>query len=275
MDSNVQLDFATLALKGKRYQEAENIYRELAVKENSVEAWLGIGVCALYQIAEGKTIDEVIFCVQKAKSNSPELSSELDNQLMFHSTIVINTFSQIIQSAAEKHQKAKSAAKTGAIIAGVSFLAGMNSKSAFGTITSLAGTGAGVGVAVEALNKMDDYKTLISFVLSKCREIHNSVCNYVDNSTSEFETFVTEIGNNIDFIKTQLAIIEGGTKAIKDISILSDEDIKRLSYLENLPFLKQLKGEVMKERGDIMAKYDLSISERAKISAELKKNPRH
>jgi hypothetical protein len=54
MENNTQLDFATLALKGKRYQEAENIYMQLANNNNSCEAWLGIGVCKLYQLTEGK-----------------------------------------------------------------------------------------------------------------------------------------------------------------------------------------------------------------------------
>ena len=41
--------------------------------------------------------------------------------------------------------EAKKAAQAGALIAGVSLIAGANSNRAFGTIASLAGTGAGVG----------------------------------------------------------------------------------------------------------------------------------
>jgi hypothetical protein len=37
MENNAQLDFATLALKGRRYQEAENIYMQLATNNNSSE----------------------------------------------------------------------------------------------------------------------------------------------------------------------------------------------------------------------------------------------
>ena len=103
MENNAQLDFATLALKGRRYQEAENIYMQLATNNNSSEAWLGIGVCKLYQLTEGKTMDEVIFCFNKARNISPELTTELNNQLIMHTMVVLKTYAQIIEAAAIKH----------------------------------------------------------------------------------------------------------------------------------------------------------------------------
>lgn len=209
MDNNTQLDFATLALKGKRYQEAENIYMQLATNNNSSEAWLGIGVCKLYQLTEGKTMDEVIFCFNKAKNITPELTTELDNQLMMHTMVVLKTYAQIIEAAATKHQAAKKAAQTGALIAGLSFVAGMNSTKAFSTVASLAGTGAGVGVAVESLNAMNDYNILIKHVLNKCNEAYSGVSSIVNKQTDEYQQF----DNNV---KSIVNYVEGALKSVSN-----------------------------------------------------------
>ena len=78
-NNNVQMDLATMALKGKRYNEAESIYMQIATQNNSSEAWVGMGICKLYQLADGRTMDEVIFCLNKAKHLNPEISMEIEN----------------------------------------------------------------------------------------------------------------------------------------------------------------------------------------------------
>lgn len=212
MDQNTQMDFATLALKGKRYQEAENIYMQLITSNNSSEAWLGFGLCKLYQLSEGKTIDEVVFCIDKAKAISPQLVNELDDQLMTHTVIVLQTYAKLVEEAAVKHAASKKAAQAGALIAGVSLIAGANSNRAFGTIASLAGTGAGVGVAVNSLNAMTDYKELVRTILNKCNEALIGVSQVVDKNRPEylnFESSVTTIlgivrNNSIDQPKSNI-----------------------------------------------------------------------
>jgi len=60
-NTNPKFDIALLALKGKRYAEAEEIYLKIATEENSAEAWVGLGFCKLNQLAEGRSMDEVSF----------------------------------------------------------------------------------------------------------------------------------------------------------------------------------------------------------------------
>ena len=121
--TNTQLDFATLAVKGKRYQEAESIYMQIAINENSSEAWLGMGICKLYQLTEGKTMEEVIFCFNKAASISPDLKGELEAQLMVNTLIVLNTYAKLIETAAARHQEAKKTAQAAALLTGLSIVA--------------------------------------------------------------------------------------------------------------------------------------------------------
>ena len=197
---NNQLDFATLALKGKRYAEAESIYMQMVNTENSVEAWCGVGICKLYQLTENRTMDEVVFCFEKAKQSNPSLSKEIEEQLVMHAGIVLNTYSQIIVATAQQAAKEKGKAQLGAALAAVSFVGGMNSSKAFSTIAALGGTGAGVGVAVDSLNKMGDLQAMSQLIMSKCDEIYRSVkgfCSQDNQAVVDFESNVLSLRANL------------------------------------------------------------------------------
>ena len=122
------------------------------------------------------------------------------------------TVGALVEEAAVKHAASKKAAQAGALIAGVSLIAGANSNRAFGTIASLAGTGAGVGVAVNSLNAMTDYKELVRTILNKCNEALIGVSQVVDKNRPEylnFESSVTTIlgivrNNSIDQPKSNI-----------------------------------------------------------------------
>jgi hypothetical protein len=204
MDNNVQLDIATMALKGRRYTEAETIYMKIATESNSAEGWLGMAICKLYQLSEGRTMEEVIFCSNKAKSIAPDNASDIDEQLMANTLLVLKTYALIIEQAAVQHQVAKKQAQTAALMAGISLIAGMNSRSTFGTVASLAGTGAGVGIAVDSLNKMGNYEQLLRSVLNKSNEAYLSVKQNVDVASQTYIQFEAGVSNIIKFIENAL-----------------------------------------------------------------------
>lgn len=248
-----QLDFATLALKGKRYQEAEKIYMELAVNENSAEAWLGIGICKLYQLTESKTIEEVIFCFIKSAAIAPASKAELEEQLMMHTLLVLNTYARLIEAAAKKHQEAKKTAQTAALLTGLSIVAGLNSSSTFGTVASLAGTGAGVGVAVDSLNSMNDYQSLINTVLNKCDEANKGVCQFVDRNRSEFVSFQQNVSSIVSFVENALSVINQSKKSNRPKATgLNKWLIRNTSPLDNLKLIQAFFGVHKFKEGKIL-----------------------
>jgi hypothetical protein len=196
---NVQMDIATMALKGKRYNEAESVYMQIATQNNSPEAWIGMGLCKLYQLADGRTMDEVLFCIDKAKQILPDKKNEIENQLIISCQVILNAYLNIFEDSLAKQKELRKKAQTGAILAGISVVAGMNSKSTFGTIASLAGTGAGVGVAVDAINKMNTVQEIQRFILDKCDHINNALNLYIDKSNPTYLEYNNYVNN---FIKT-------------------------------------------------------------------------
>ena len=201
-NQNVQMDLATMALKGKRYNEAESIYMQIATQNNSSEAWVGMGICKLYQLADGRTMDEVVFCLDKAKQLNPEIRLETENQLIINCQILLNAYMNVFEQSLVKHKELKKQAMTGAILAGVSMAVGSNSKSAFGTIASLAGTGAGIGVAVDAFSKMSTLNEIRNFILSKCDEINNSLVLTIDKTNPTYLQYNNYVSGLISNVKS-------------------------------------------------------------------------
>ena len=242
MSNSVQLDFATMALKGKRYQEAETIYMQVATQENSAEAWTGLGVCKLYQLASGRTVDEAVFCFDKAKAISPTLIHDVENTFIVTTDLVIKTYAKLLEDATAENNQAKKAATAGVLIATASAVIGQNSNTAFNTVASLAGTGAGVGVAIDAFTQMGNYEEMAKSIIAKCKEAHLGLTNNVDNTRQEYIGYA----KNIEILVDQMMILTGLKKEEKPKSIDEDKenssskyklgfDLKKLNPLNNIP----------------------------------------
>jgi hypothetical protein len=306
MDIELQLDLATMALKGKRYDEAEQLYMKIASEGNSTEAWVGMGVCKLYQLASNRTMDEVVFCFNRAKKMSPNMLDDIDNQLMANTVVILKTYVSVVEKALEEKLKETNKAIFGAVLTGISFIGGMNSKSAFGTIAALSGTGAGVSVAVDSLNKISNYDELIKNVLQLCNDANNGVIASVSNKSDIF----TEFENTVKQLKETLANAENATKGkdiasqtknylddkisnikneynlskslidIKNEYDFTDEDFIRLSFLCNnhkaisMSNFKQ-NEEYKKELNSLFSKYNVGFIQRGNIITKLKKEPVH
>ena len=204
-DISTQLDFATMELKGQRYEKAEAIYMEIATNSKSPEAWVGMGICKLYQLANGRTMDEVVFCMDKAIKINPSIKIDVENQLILTCQTLLNTYLAVYEESLKKHEELKQQAKIGAIIAGVSILAGTSSNNnTFSTIASLAGTGAGVGVAVDAINEMGSVQQIQSFLIQTCDKINISLSAFVDSSNPNLANYTQYVNNLIESVKNSI-----------------------------------------------------------------------
>src|SRR5580692_6640430 len=84
-------EMAEMALRGKRFSEAEEKYKEITAKTNSPEAWCGIAVSKYGQLMTTYAVDDVFYCFQKAKSIEEGKISEIE-------TIAIETSMEVIKS---------------------------------------------------------------------------------------------------------------------------------------------------------------------------------
>lgn len=64
----MEIELATLALKARRYKEAEEKFTSISKYESDKTIWLGIGLSKFGQILDNNIpVDEIFYCLNKAK----------------------------------------------------------------------------------------------------------------------------------------------------------------------------------------------------------------
>ncbi len=198
--STMLLNKAVLSLKGKRYLEAEQMYESLLETDFSQEGWIGMGTTKLYQLADGRTVDEAVFCFTKAKETKGKSKDEIDKLFIKNCTIVVDAFLEFLLKSFDAMDKQRNKAILGTVLAGVSMLRGGRDSSVGLQINSTIGMAVGAGVAVDGFSKINDIKE-IQLVISKyLDELRDNVIETTNNELSEQKEFLDKVKNYIIII---------------------------------------------------------------------------
>lgn len=183
--SEFLFDKAHMALKAQRFEEAQSSYEQALQENYSVEAWTGLGVCKLFQITEDQTIEEVLFCYDKAKSVESANKVEIENHLLEHAILVVSKFADYAISAIKNLKEAEKKAKTAAFVSLASFaIAGMSDSRTTKIISSTVGASA-VGIAVGQFAKMKSSKETGIYATEMMKNLFESIYNYLGEKSNE------------------------------------------------------------------------------------------
>ena len=188
---NVYFDEGLMALKSGRYEEAERAFLTLAKRDpKSADAWSGLAICKLYQLANGRTMEEVMFAFGRAKQVQPQRASDVDRLVLEHASQVVHAYYGLLSQSVASARSAQNKAALGGVLAVVSVIAGTRSSAnAFVQLASLGVGGAGVGIALNSLSTISDIKVLQSTVVNHILAIKTSVDEFVDRELPEYSHF--------------------------------------------------------------------------------------
>ncbi len=256
-------ELGLLAIKGKRYSEAESIFNQEIQSSPNPSTYLGLGVCKINLILDlSRTVDEVFYCFNKSVLLADSDAKEnLENDIL---AICFSVISQLkdLDNSLEKEKAAqnKKVAFGAALAIGSAMIGSSHKSNAFTQISSLATAGAGVGIALDGLSK-----------LGTIPEIQNKI-----------NAIILEISVNLKLYKNYLlyfkSVAETQKVAYMNYSFES-QDLKRMSYLANntkaLALGKDFSENEAKKKEwqELMSKYNIKILDTGKIKIELKKNP--
>jgi hypothetical protein len=83
--ASFEYDRGVMALRGRRYLEAEEIFAALLKDHPSAPAWCGLGAAKTGLLVSRKTtVDETVFCYEKARELEPGTGSEIEWGLCRH-----------------------------------------------------------------------------------------------------------------------------------------------------------------------------------------------
>ena len=172
-------DKAIMALKAQRYDEAQSSYEQALQVGYSVEAWTGLGVCKMFQIAEGQTMEEVLYCFEKARKVEGADNREIDLKLLQYAQVVILQCGAYAIVAIKNALDAEKKAATAAIISIASIAVGSLSNSTGTKILAGAAAATAAGVAVGQFGKMTSSKEIAKFAADLLEEIYSNVYGFL------------------------------------------------------------------------------------------------
>ena len=185
MLDNLELYLAAAALNNKKYQAAAELYMKVATRNDSAEAWVGMGLIQLYQLANGRTMDEVIFCFDKAKSINPKLQTAIEAQLICSCQLVLNGYVTFFNEALKQQIHENKKLTTALLLTGNNLQGLQSHCNEFSSFAGLGIEGAGVACFKKTIG-MDKLQTEI---VVRFHEIENALRKSVDQASKAFVAF--------------------------------------------------------------------------------------
>lgn len=80
-------DLAELSIKGQKFSDAEKFYEQILQQEPSYKAWCGLGASKMDRLTKKNqsTVEEIMFCFEKAKKNDSSKTEEIEDFLLKYS----------------------------------------------------------------------------------------------------------------------------------------------------------------------------------------------
>jgi len=186
MNTNIEFKFdeATLALKAKRFDNAERLYYELARDTNTPAAWCGYGISKMAKLLSGQTtVDEVVYCFDKARKISPDQSQEIELTFINNSYGLSNELWSFYLSSFEHIKKANLNMWAGFALIGVSAMVGSSEKANFyQQLSGAAGTAFGAYYVDQAYGSKKKLKEAQALSLQIVNELKTAVSQFSINS---------------------------------------------------------------------------------------------
>lgn len=172
-------DKAIMALKAQRYDEAQSSYEQALQAGYSVEAWTGLGICKMFQIAEGQTMEEVLYCFEKARKVEGADNREIDLKLLQNAQVVILQCAAYAIASINNAIEAEKKAATAALISIASIAVAGLSNSTGTKIFAGAAAATAAGVAVGQFGKMTSSKEIAKYAADLLENIYNNVYGFL------------------------------------------------------------------------------------------------
>lgn len=180
-------ELATIAIKGGRYSEAEEIFNGELKQSPNYQSYFGLGICKLNMLLNvNRTVDEAIYCFEKSLNLIDEKNrEELENQIFDYTSSILTQFNSLYAKLEEEKKKQANAAMLGAALTiGAAAIGSSKSSNAFTQIASLAAAGAGVGLSLDGLGKLGKIPEIQAYIVDSANQIVHKSKSYLKSGNN-------------------------------------------------------------------------------------------
>ena len=187
----VEFDFAVLALKGRRLDEAQQRYTDITLKTNSPAAWCGLGLVKLQRIIERKaTFEEAEFCFDRARQIQPEKAQATEVVFLRGSADLFSALLSLYNHSFAVQKQANSEFWAGVTTVGFSALMGAGrDANLYQQLSAASGTAYGAYLLSDAGRKSANADDMRTFALQLKNEIKTRCASFCENSTPHYMAF--------------------------------------------------------------------------------------
>lgn len=284
-----KIELANVALLSQNYNEAERIYESIIEDVEGIDGWLGLSICKLYKFPNENNTKAVNFCIDKCKAIEPQNSLLIENTILETVNTILLTYQNIIDNSVRNFKISSANRTKGALLSGLSLVAGVSSKSTFTALLSNEGFRSGAGIAVDSFTKMTDFHSIILKIVSDLELLKNDIVANFSKENCNKEASISQINNLIEYsnsflqdmgsqLKSNLSINVGSSpNDLKSIYSINNSDYERIVFLVNeikmISFSNFSKNEAFKKELDaLMNKYAIGVLEKGNLVKELRKN---
>lgn len=284
-----KIELANVALLSQNYNEAERIYESIIEDVEGIDGWLGLSICKLYKFPNENNTKAVNFCIDKCKAIEPQNSLLIENTILETVNTILLTYQNIIDNSVRNFKISSANRTKGALLSGLSLVAGVSSKSTFTALLSNEGFRSGAGIAVDSFTKMTDFHSIILKIVSDLELLKNDIVANFSKENCNKEASISQINNLIEYsnsflqdmgsqLKSNLSINVGSSpNDLKSIYSINNSDYDRIVFLVNeikmISFSNFSKNEAFKKELDaLMNKYAIGVLEKGNLVKELRKN---
>jgi hypothetical protein len=193
--NDVEFNFATAAMKGRRYNEAVQKFEALALKNNTPKVWCGMGLAKMgLLMSDSVTVDEVEFCFETARSLDPQNSDSVESLFCDTALRAITELYTVGRLSKSMQDQAKKKMINGALTTVLGGLIGARKEaSTYSTIVGVGTSAYGVKTVYDAqedhaVAQMGEAKALILI-----NELETSVSSFAGKNQKALDSFNSAI----------------------------------------------------------------------------------
>lgn len=200
--SDFLMDKAFMALKAKRYEEAQSTYEKILEQGYTVPAWCGLGSCKMFQLADGQTLEEVVYCYNKAYSLPDAKKLEIDKHLIENVNVVLTQYASYAIAGIKNAIQAEKDLQKAALVGLASIAVGSMANSQSIKMISGVAAGAAGAVAIGKFGEMKDMKEIAKYCIDMLSVTHSQVKELLLDNNNIEEAIILE--NNVSILCNEI-----------------------------------------------------------------------
>jgi hypothetical protein len=204
-----EYDMATMALKGKRFREAEAKFKEVAFRLNTAEAWCGLGVSKYGLIMEEERIEEIFYCFDKAIKADEIHAGAIEALIIESSLEVVRKLYDVLlitQQSIDKAKTERTIAAISALVGTIMTLDDRNNGRFYSSIVSAGFTAVSYTSYVKAGATIEEMKRLDSKVQTLIEEIKLTLSRFVTHDMVLLDKFNTVLSETHEHITVTIPL---------------------------------------------------------------------